>query len=117
MILPILAVCYGTTPILNGTAFNTTTPQGMYQYVNNACGGLVGWGLDAIFFIIIMFTASVYSNQPEVGIMVAGAVMVPGSLILQVLGLNTSYAPLLFGGLALLGVAIVVLRGILSPYK
>jgi hypothetical protein len=112
------SACSGTSqPILNGSYFNLTSYQGLYQLVNNSCGGLVGWGVAFIFFIVIFSAALFYSGELEVALIAGGGVLTILTLFLQLIGIVSSAMPITFGGIALIGIAIAVLRGLLSPFR
>lgn len=112
------SACTGTTsPILNGSYYNLSGFQGLYQLVNQSCGGLVGWAVAFIFFIVIFAAALFYSGELEVGLIAGGGVLAMLALLLQAIGIVSSAMPITFGGISLIGVAIAVLKGLLSPYR
>ena len=117
-LIPILlfTTCNTQAPILNASFYNVSSASGLYSLENTACGGLVGWTVSAIFFVVIFIIATYYSEIGP-GLLVGGGVSVILSVLLQYVGINNSGMPILFGGLALLGLIITVLKGILQPYN
>ena|ERR1700676_2377909 len=111
-----ISTCIGQTALLNSSYYNVSLASGLYVLENNTCNGLVGWSIGIIFFVVIWLVATYYSDIGP-GLLASGGVMTMLSLILQTIGINTSGMPILFGGAALLGLIITVLKGVLAPYN
>lgn len=108
--------CTTTSPIINGQAYNITSFSGFYQYVNNACGGAVGWGLAIMIFVIIFIVTSMYASVGP-GLISGGGVMAIVAVLLQQIGIVGSGMPLLFGGIFVLGIIVTILQGVLDPFR
>lgn len=115
--LMFLATCSGQSPLITNSIYGVSSFSGLYDYINNVCGGLVGWAVAIMFFFVIFFLADAYSTDVGVAAATGGGVMAILTLLTQLMGFTGSGMPLLFGGVFVLGIVLMVLEGVLDPFR
>lgn len=112
--LPLLYIP-STANIINASAYNLSNVTSLFQFTNKATGGLEGYAIMLILFVVITVGLSFRYKIANAAL---GAAMLCTvfALLLQQIGIVTPQTPLLFIGVIIICAILNLLSGFLRPY-